>query len=159
MSVAFAIDLTDAEMAVWQRRVDDQIRAFRDSSGVSRLSFRAFGFFVAFAVKFPVVPVHSWLPDAMAAATPPALCGTPARLRPISTPARVPISVRSLISPRWPMRKAVPASRPSPPAIETPIVSRAWVITETPVTPSSVMPTRWNISDCPSCTRSPSRRV
>ena len=30
----FYLDLTDAEMAVWQRRVDDQVRAFRDSSGV-----------------------------------------------------------------------------------------------------------------------------
>ncbi|OUC76061.1 diguanylate cyclase [Gordonia lacunae] len=30
----FYLDLTDAEMAVVQRRVDDQVRAFRDSSGV-----------------------------------------------------------------------------------------------------------------------------
>ncbi|WP_084817170.1 PAS and ANTAR domain-containing protein [Gordonia sp. HS-NH1] len=30
----FYLDLTDAELAVVQRRVDDQVRAFRDSSGV-----------------------------------------------------------------------------------------------------------------------------
>src|SRR5256885_4389989 len=42
--------------------------------------------------------------------------GMPARSRPISTPASVPASVRSLKSPRWPMRNTQPESllRPWP---------------------------------------------
>src|SRR5690349_122291 len=40
---------------------------------------------------------------AMAASTPPFRCGTPARSNPISTPARVPASIKSFRLPRWPM--------------------------------------------------------
>src|SRR5690606_23662829 len=49
-----------------------------------------------------------------AASTPPGLIGTPASCNPICTPPRVPMSVRSLKWPRWPIRKTFPASLPSP---------------------------------------------
>src|SRR5581483_4849624 len=49
-----------------------------------------------------------------AAATPPALCGMPARCSPISTPHSVPHSIRSLKWPRWPMRNTLPLTLPSP---------------------------------------------
>src|SRR5260221_6398542 len=51
---------------------------------------------------------------ASAALTPPFWNGTPNRARPISTPQRVPHNIRSLKSPRWPIRKALPLSFPSP---------------------------------------------
>src|SRR5262249_54759658 len=46
----------------------------------------------------------------------PGRCGTPATARLISTPASTPMIVRSLTSPRWPMRNTLPASlvRPVP---------------------------------------------
>src|SRR6185436_1648495 len=50
----------------------------------------------------------------IASCVPPGRCGTFATRSPISTPASVPISVRSLKSPRWPMRKILPASLPRP---------------------------------------------
>src|SRR5271165_2956939 len=51
-----------------------------------------------------------------AASTPPLLRGTPARVRPISTPLSAPISIRSLRPPTWPMRKTRPLSllKPAP---------------------------------------------
>src|SRR5687768_12384906 len=45
---------------------------------------------------------------------PPVRCGTLARARPISTPLSVPASIRSLKSPRWPIRNTLSASLPSP---------------------------------------------
>ena len=51
---------------------------------------------------------------AIAASTPLPATGTPARRSPISTPHSVPISMRSLKSPRWPIRNTRPASLPSP---------------------------------------------
>jgi hypothetical protein len=62
----------------------------------------------------PVAPRALEARCASAAATPSARCGTCARLRPISTPDRVPASIRSLKSPRWPMRNTRSASRPRP---------------------------------------------
>ena len=50
----------------------------------------------------------------IAAGTPLRASGTPASFRPISTPASVAISVRSLLSPRWPMRNIRPLSLPRP---------------------------------------------
>ena len=50
----------------------------------------------------------------IAAATPPLRCGTPAIASPISTPASVPISMRSLNAPRCPMRNTLSRSLPSP---------------------------------------------
>src|SRR5216683_2559432 len=50
----------------------------------------------------------------MAASTPPLRCGTFARSRPISTPDSVPISIRSLKCPIWPIRNALPLSFPRP---------------------------------------------
>src|SRR6476661_172851 len=47
-----------------------------------------------------------------AAPTPPAVNGTPPAARPISTPLSVPASIKSLKSPRWPMRKLRPLSFP-----------------------------------------------
>src|SRR6266436_8756950 len=54
--------------------------------------------------------------NVIAAATPPARCGTPASDNPISTPVSAPNSVSSLHSPRWPMRNTLPASllKPEP---------------------------------------------
>src|SRR5580658_10798490 len=54
--------------------------------------------------------------DFIAASTPPARCGTPAAVRPISTPESAPSNVSSLHSPRWPMRNTLPATfeRPEP---------------------------------------------
>src|SRR3954447_26486305 len=57
---------------------------------------------------------YPWARCSSAAVTPPRACGTPASARPISTPERVPQSIRSLNHPRWPMRKAVPLSFPRP---------------------------------------------
>src|SRR5918996_1017538 len=50
----------------------------------------------------------------MAACTPSFFTGTPASPSPISTPASVPISMRSLKSPKWPMRNILPPSLVSP---------------------------------------------
>src|SRR5439155_1600561 len=50
----------------------------------------------------------------IAALTPPSRCGTPATLRPSSTPPSVPMSIRSLKAPRCPMRNTLPLSRPNP---------------------------------------------
>ena len=44
----------------------------------------------------------------------PGSIGTPASRRPISTPHSVPASIRSLKSPRWPIRNTRPASLPEP---------------------------------------------
>src|SRR5215472_15559478 len=52
--------------------------------------------------------------NSRAAVTPPALCGMPARCKPISTPDKVPHSIKSLKWPRWPIRKILPRSRPRP---------------------------------------------
>jgi hypothetical protein len=51
---------------------------------------------------------------AIAAMTPPLRCGTPAAASPISTPESAPSSMSSLHSPRWPMRKTLPATLPRP---------------------------------------------
>ena len=48
------------------------------------------------------------------AACTPGSIGTPASRSPISTPHSVPASIRSLKSPRWPMRKIRPCSLPRP---------------------------------------------
>src|SRR6185437_10581971 len=50
----------------------------------------------------------------IAASTPPPRCGTLARSSPISIPDSVPISIKSLKCPRWPIRKALPLSLPRP---------------------------------------------
>src|SRR5690606_11591914 len=50
----------------------------------------------------------------IAACTPPLRCGTPASPSAISTPASVPASVRSLKSPRCPIRNTRPATLLSP---------------------------------------------
>src|SRR3954462_6985591 len=44
----------------------DQLNAISIDSGVQRLLF--LGFFIAFAIKAPLVPLHTWLPDAGAEA-------------------------------------------------------------------------------------------
>ena len=50
---------------------------------------------------------------------------TPASLRPISTPASVATSVRSLLSPRWPMRNMRPLTLPRPVPSER--SKRSWI--------------------------------
>src|SRR5438034_1076229 len=52
--------------------------------------------------------------NSRAACTPPGWWGTPAAPSPISTPASVPASIRSLKAPRWPMRNTLPVSLVSP---------------------------------------------